>query len=255
MLPAETEETWEFYSCQIEEKPHSTLVNMSLREMAPFEDLRLFICLELHLRLPHPEHGMSTQEEFETLCDLEDLVLEKQSQNLRYVGRHTGDGKRKFYFYGTSQEVFRPMLDALHHAYPEYQTSGFDFEDSDWSVYFENLYPNAMGLNEIENRRVKNVLEARGDDLNVPRLVDHLALFGTESQALEFRNASQRRGFEATLNSPDETSVEYYVVVERVDRPAELDPVTYDLTQLAEQCGGTYDGWGCELSTSTSLKR
>lgn len=149
MSPDRSSDRWDFYSCEIEGNPHSTMVNLSLFEMAPIPKLNVFHCLEITLKHPSPKHGMTTNEEFQPLSDMEYLIERNETGDLRYIARQTGGGKRKFYFYASPEFDFVSFTDALGQAFPVYEIATFNFEDTDWQTYFEDLYPNAIGMNEI----------------------------------------------------------------------------------------------------------
>jgi hypothetical protein len=236
---------WDFYSCVIGDKPHSTFVNLSLFEIAPIQTLNMFCGLEVRLKYPHPKHGMSTDEEFQTLNDMEDLFRENQTSGLKYVGRQTGDSKRKFYFYVGSEADFRSLIDRFDQAFPDYEKSNYNFEDVEWRAYFENLYPNAMGMNEITNRAVYDRLEESGDDLNIPRTIDHFVIFKDTKQAKQFETIAKQKGFTVEVNTKGLLKKTVELLLQRVDVPSSLDPITFELEQLARGLGGQYDGWGC----------
>lgn len=243
---------WDFYSCEIDGKPHSTMVNLSYLDVAPVAALSLFCCIEVQLQHPHPEHGMTTNEEFQPLSDLEDFIGQKQSGNLKYVARQTGDRKRKFYFYGSSQTDFASLFDSVDQAFEDYEKSTFSFEDPDWKTYFEDLYPNALGLNEIANRSVFLQLEEAGDDLNIPRTIDHSVVFQQRNHVKEFERVVMKKGFTVEIKTRGVWKKTFNLLVQRTDPPSELNPITYDLQQLAEGYGGSYDGWGCEVETPSN---
>jgi len=192
---------WDFYSCEIEGKPHSTMVNLSLFNIAPIPKLNFFYCLEVTLRHPDPEHGMTTNEEFQPLSDIEDLIHRSDTEDLRYVARQTGVGKRKFYFYASPEVNFVAVIDALDQAFPAYEKTMFSFEDADWQTYFEDLYPNAIGMNEISNRSVFLQLEANGDNLDIPRVIDHTVIFKNRDKVEEFSMFAEERGFTVEIKT------------------------------------------------------
>lgn len=73
---------WDFYFCEIDSKPHSTMVDLSLFDVAPLATLSVFHCIELELRHPNPKHDMTTNEEFQPLKDLEDLIDQSLNQGI-----------------------------------------------------------------------------------------------------------------------------------------------------------------------------
>ena len=242
---------WDFYACEIEGKPHSTMVNLSLFESAPIPKLNLFYCLEITLKHPDPEHGMTTNEEFQPLSDMEDLIHQNETEHLKYIARQTGDDKRKFYFYASPEADFISLTDTLDQAFPAYEKTSFNFEDSDWQTYFENLYPNAIGMNEISNRSVCLQLEAHGDNLDIARVIDHTVIFKNREQASEFKRIAEGRSFAVEIKTSGIFRKTQDLLVQRVDPPSRLDPITYELQELAVGLGGAYDGWGCMVQTSS----
>jgi uncharacterized protein YaaR (DUF327 family) len=250
MSPETQSDHWDFYSCVIDDKPHSTFVNLSLFKVAPIQSLGIFCGLEVRLKYPHPKHGMSTDEEFQTLSDMEDLIRENQTKGLKYVGRQTGDCKRKFYV--GSQADFGSIIDRFVQAFPDYEKSNFSFEDVEWRTYFEDLYPNAMAMNEITNRAVYDRLEESGDDLSIPRTIDHFVIFKDAKRAKEFEKIVKQKGFTVEVDTKGLLKKTVELLVQRVDVPSSLDPITFELEQLAESLGGKYDGWGCVQAVTTS---
>jgi len=247
-----SDDRWDFYSCQINDVPHSTMVNLSLLDPAPIKALGIFHCIEIDLKHPDPKHGMSTDEEFQTLNDIEDVIFQHEGKNLRYVARQTGGGKRKFYFYGTSDTELGSLIENIGKSFPDYEKSTFNFEDAEWQTYFGDLYPNAIAMNEILNRGVFVLLEKDGDDLSIPRTIDHHIIFQSRKAANEFEAIVKEQGFTVETNAKGILKKTFGLLVQRSDPPLGLDPVTYELRQLAERLGGEYDGWGCSVETQKS---
>ena len=248
-------EDWNFYFCHIDDKPHSTMVNLSLFNVAPIPELNQFHALEVTLRYPSQEHGMTTDKEFAVLSEMGDLIDNSQTQHLRYVARQTGDGKRKFYFYATADTDFSSVIDKVSQAFPAYRMETFRFEDTGWETYFDNLYPNAIAWNEITNRAVRDRLEDSDDNLDIPREIDHTIIFQDHSQAVQFSKVAKEKGFTTQISTRTEgtssgtISRTHEVLAQKVDAPAKLDPITFELENLANRFGGSYDGWGCYTAT------
>jgi hypothetical protein len=224
MSTDQSTDRWDFYSCEIEGKPHSIMVNLSFFDIAPKPNVDVFHCLEITLKHPNPEHGMTTNEEFQPLSDMEDLIHSNETENLVYIARQTGDGKRKFYFYASSEVDFVSFMDVLGQAFPAYEKTTFSFEDPNWQTYFEDLYPNAIAMNEISNRAVLFRLEENGDNLEVPREIDHTIVFKNRKKANDFSKIVEERGFTVEINSSGIFSKTFDLLVQRVDPPSRLDP-------------------------------
>lgn len=96
---------WDFYPLRVDDQPASIFVNLSLAKMAPISGKPHMSYISIRMRQPR-EDGLSSQEEFQALGDLEDLIVEAATENADpiYVGRDTTGGDRDFFFY-TSDPV------------------------------------------------------------------------------------------------------------------------------------------------------
>jgi regulator of RNase E activity RraB len=244
------DDTWDFYSCSIDDLPHSTFVNLSLTERAPIADLPIFKAIEVTLLQPNPDTQMSTNAEFDRLSEMEDFIQTFDSEELVFIGRQTGAGKRKFYFYAASSHDMTSVIDAFSKAFPEYHQTSFQFEDPKWQTYQNDLYPNDIAFNEIGNRHVVFQLAEYGDDGQTPRTIDHNIIFTDKSASKEFEGITAAMGFEVTSKRRGLFNHTYDVLLQKTDSPVALDPITMDLKNRAEQLGGEYDGWGCTTVTS-----
>ncbi len=156
------------------------------------------------------------------------------------------------FFYSSVDTDISSLIDNIGHAFPDYEKSTFNFEDAEWQTYFEDLYPNAIGLNEISNRHVLNRLADIGDDLNLPREIDHTVIFHNRKQAKEFEAIVKEMGFTVEVEIKGFFNKTYDLLVRRSDTPSKLDPITFELGRSAENLGGSYDGWGCVAVTDRS---
>lgn len=242
-------ENWDFYFCTINDKPHSTMVEMALADTAPLNGFVIFHCFEIDLKHPNPTNGMSTDEEFQMLSDLETLIEEFSNAHLVYVARQTGVGKRKYCFYGSHETSLASLIENIESEFPDYQPVSFNFVDPYWQTYFEDIYPNEIGLNEISNRHVLERLESSGDKTEVSRQIDHSVIFKNKKQMAQFKAVAETLGFSVEVASSGFVKKSYDLLVQRVDAPSELDPITLELKHLAKSFEGSYDGWGCYVVT------
>ncbi len=119
-------------------------------------------------------------------------------------------------------------------------------EDSEWSYYFDFLYPNPEQMHWIQNRKVVDSLRSNGDSLQKPRRVDHWAYFNSEETQTDFTNTVQQLGFlieEAKCEF--ENSSPYCVHFYRKDSVelSRIHDTVMSLVELSEQNKGLYDGW------------
>lgn len=87
--------------------------------------------------------------------------------------------------------------------------------------------------------------------MDIPRAIDHTVIFKNRDQANEFSMIAEGRGFTVEIKTSGIFSKNYDLLVQRVDPPSKLDPITYELQELAAGLGGSYDGWGCLVQTSS----
>jgi hypothetical protein len=70
--------------------------------------------------------------------------------------------------------------------YPEYSYRFGQKLDSDWSTYFNYMYPSKEIMQTISNRSVIENLQKHGDSLEIARPVDHWIYFKNEVDLNKF---------------------------------------------------------------------
>lgn len=239
-------EDWNFYLCRVDDKPASIFLDLALHDAAPITAFPQLGYAHVYMQQPRPD-GLSSNEEFETLSLIDD-ALEDALKPLagRYAGRLTTDGFRTFYFYAADASSFEAAFAALMSRF-----AGYDFEtghrdDPDWSIYREFLYPGPVDRQRIANQNVVNVLLDRGDKPQIPRPIEHWSYFPDAARAAAFAEWLGDRGFTTDACKPVEPG-SHLVRFMRVDQSAEIDNVVLPLHARAEELGGEYDGWECQV--------
>ena len=69
-------QNWDFFMCRIEGAPASIRTNLALIEVAPLEGLSQRLQFYIKMQNPRPD-GLSSNEEYPILCDIEDALGEK----------------------------------------------------------------------------------------------------------------------------------------------------------------------------------
>lgn len=160
----------------------------------------------VYFERPRPD-GLSSSEEFDKLVALEDTLqaaLEKKCGGV-LSGCITTDGRREFYFYGSTPESFEETVKqsvGLSHGYK------FDCgkqEDLAWAQYLNVLYPSDKQRQLIENRKLMDLLTEKGDKLELARDVHHWAYFKNQTDRKSFRDAIQVLGYR--IESENENSI------------------------------------------------
>jgi uncharacterized protein (TIGR01619 family) len=244
------EQEWDFYFSNVDDIIGSFYLDLGLTHVAPIENKPNLVWISLQMNNPR-EDGLSSGEEFELLTAIEDRLQElvPLKHNTIYVGRLTTDGRRDFYFYMGDTTFYDKTISEVMVAFPTYS---YDFgikQDPQWEQYFNFMYPNPRQLQSILNRRVIDNLEEQGDSLTKARLVDHWIHFKTDSDRNLFVKKIEHLNFNV-ISKTETTSFEGYPYELNIDRLDKVDHNSVDnyvleLWQLAEECNGEYDGWGC----------
>ncbi len=189
---------FDFYLARIEDKPASFVVDLSAEAHAPVATHPLQLTIRVPMLRPRPD-GLRDASELEDLGDLEDQFVEALAEKLDaiYVGRVVHDGNTLLFLY--VPEEHRDALDelpALTGDPPgDYEPSWGVSDDPDWVQYSEFLAPDEYARQSIWNRRLVNIFGEKGDQLDQPREIDHLAYFPSREAAEQAAAALTAAGF------------------------------------------------------------
>ena len=244
---------WDFFMCRIEGAPASIRTNLALIEVAPLEGLSQRLQFYIKMQNPRPD-GLSSNEEYPILCDIEDAIGEKAgATGAVSAGVVKSEGFLELWFYTQNAEVLAKTCEEVLQTFEGYQ-SGYNIaEDPEWEDYFGFLYPDEFSYQTMQNRKVLMQLEKNGDKMEVPREIDHFIYFKEAAQQQAFAKEAEAKGFKVRFN--DDEFVEdrkaegkeypYMVEATREDSPLDIDDIVWDLLELASPFEGDYDGWGC----------
>ena len=234
---------WNFYALLVDDEPASIFVDLGISKEAPVADLPNMAYLRVRMNSPRPD-GLSSQEEYDNLIALEDDVttaIERDGKSL-YVGRNTSSGNRDFYFYTKNQSIERIFSAAMAN-WPNYRFQTGIRSDTDWSTYWHFLHPSPEDLQRMGNRDVVNRLLENDDHIEIPRKIDHFAIFKTSYGREIFAQHIVTKGY--AISHTTDADGEFQIEFDRIDRPDEINDVTIDLYRTARENDGDYDGWGC----------
>ena len=246
-------QNWDFFMCRIEGAPASIRTNLALIEVAPLEGLSQHLQFYIKMQNPRPD-GLSSNEEYPILCDIEDAIGEKaEATGAVLAGVVKSEGFLELWFYTQNAEALAKTCEDALQTFEGYQ-SGYNIaEDPEWEDYFGFLYPDEFSYQTMQNRKVLMQLEKNGDKMEVPREIDHFIYFKEAAQQQAFAKEAEAKGFKVRFN--DDEFVEdrkaegkeypYMVEATREDSPLDIDDIVWDLLELASPFEGNYDGWGC----------
>jgi hypothetical protein len=120
--------------------------------------------------------------------------------------------------------------------------------DKTWSNYFEVLYPSPNELEKIENRRIIETLQDKGDPLITERKIDHILYFKSVPGRQSFLKALEMNGVTIDEMPSEKTEWGDYgfrLKISRDDIPdnSTMNKITIYLRELAVRHNGIYGGW------------
>lgn len=238
---------WDFYFLRLDDKLASIFVDMGRKAHAPVPGFSLLCTLHLTMQNPQAD-GLSSQDEYETLSHIEDTLEKHIGNKAVYVGRITTDGRRDLVFYTKDFNSFSKAVNAAMKAFATYAYEVNRRHDKKWSIYKDFLYPSRNNRQGMMNRRVLESLETHGDDLTIPRKLDHRAYFKTPTDAEAFTTGIKALGFAIETSNHQQGEAGIYVDFCRPDAPEHINDVTAEILSLVAVHNGEYDGWGCEVT-------
>lgn len=242
------EDVWDVYIAQYDEGPGSTLINMSLKQVAPLKQFPFVLITGVKVT-DCTDEGFPTPAEFQKLYVVSDSVqaFVNRTANHKFAGTFTYQCERLDYFYITDTAGIRKKLQQLYaSAFPSYQPYINIRHDASWEAYLDFLYPNEVTYEYMLNQKVVMRLEEAGDKLEKERQVDHWLYFKTEIDRECFVTYATKNRFTIISKSKAESAeAPYQLVIVRNDKVTlpDISALTLQLRKQAVQCNGTYDGW------------
>ncbi|MGO8024041.1 DUF695 domain-containing protein [Rhizobium leguminosarum] len=201
----------------------------------------------LQLKLANPrQDGMPQGDEFNVVYGIEDRLLNllSNSNNSRFVGHKFSAGMVKYFFYTSNSSAVAAAAAVISVEFPGRQLDQSIVQDVGWSVYREMLLPKGDDIQQMADNNVIQTLSVQGDDIHKPRIIDHYAYFSTTKDRENFKKAILGEGFQIVKESLNTASkAQWSIVFHRLDAPVTITKATVELTHLAEQYSGDYDGW------------
>jgi uncharacterized protein (TIGR01619 family) len=235
---------WNSYFLLVDNEPASIFVNLGIAKSAPLVDFQNMAYLRIKLKNPRTD-GLSNEDEYHDLIAVEDGVweaVERDGQSV-YVGRNTSSGNRDFYFYSRDSSIENILREAMA-KWPAYAFQTGVRPDREWSTYWGFLHPSPEDSQRIGNRDVVDQLLKNGDQVEVARIINHLAIFKTQNDRDGFVEYLLTEGYTVSqliVTADGALSVEF----DRLGQPSQMDDVTIALYRIAKMHNGHYDGWGC----------
>jgi regulator of RNase E activity RraB len=241
---------WDFYFFVADGRPCSTMLDLSLVSGAPDAERPWLVSIRIPLRDPRPD-GLASNAEATSLGSLEDGLVRSIDASCGgvFVGRMTWNGVRDLFFYVKRTETLEQALGAGLTGTEPRRVMTRKQKDAEWRHYLDVLYPGPLEWQWIKDRRLVESLAESGDKSDIARPIDHHARFADRSEAEAWAIAVRQMGFEVAIERVEGSEEAWSAHAVRED-PSELAHV-HDIVErlygLAEEHGGTYDGWGCSV--------
>ena len=250
---AEIDEDWCIYLCNAYacDLPAVIRTNLALRDF----EFTANYPKRLHLQILYKnadDNGFPTREEGEYVYPVEDAVVEIIEQHGDMLAGVVKCDERAHIFAYVKNELgyYDEISEMMSENFPNYAYTLAVFEDKDWELYFNGLYPDRYEHQSIMNMRLIENIESHGDSM-VPRVLEHCLCFTTEENGEAFFTKVMEDGF-IKLSSEDLSNNEdidkeylYELVIGREDAFENIDETVWYLMDLAEEFDGEYSGWGC----------
>ena len=252
---AEIDQDWCIYLCNAYacDLPAVIRTNLALRDF----EFTANYPKRLHLQILYKnadDNGFPTREEGEYVYSIEDTVVEIIEQHGDMLaGVVKCDERVRIVSYAKNElGYYDEISEMMSEKFPDYAYTFAVFEDKDWELYFDALYPDRYEYQSIMNMRLIENIKSDGDSM-VPRVLEHCLLFKTEENGEAFLAKVMEDSF-IKLSSEDLSNNEdidkeypYVLVIGREDAFENIDEIVWYLMDLAEEFDGEYSGWGCHI--------
>jgi len=245
------QEVWESYMKPVDGHAAAVAFNAEVAEQLYDTELTVMGFVKVGLLSPTAE-GFVSDGESDELGFIEDR-LEMEALRYRigkYVGRVLSKGEAHFIFYLKYDFEWPDVVATAMGHFPGY---GYEFgsrADPEWEVYRKLLFPTAREGQMIHNHHTCDRLRAAGDNLRLPRAIEHRAYFQTAEQRGAFVSRIEKEGFRVQKEvPPTQESPLFGLHFYRIDTPYyyDIDALTLSLIELGEHVDGVYDGWETSL--------
>ncbi len=196
------------------------------------------------------ENSKGFEEFLETKESL--IIALEHNDKAKFVGMRVVDGWSELYFYANDSKeldvTVAKMLKSNHYAYESSVV-----KDAKWDFHYKNIFPSELELCHIESEKIIFLLEEEGDDLEIPRVVEHYVSFELPTQKNRFISTLSVEGFSFKDEiSSDEFEYGVALIKEHKVTNEEVNRVVTELFEEIKKSQGFYEGWSTTLAEKES---
>jgi len=189
--------------------------------------------------------------DFERFLEFKESVIISLEHNnvAKYVGERASEGWYELYFYAKdSKNLEASVLKTLRESGYKYESNVV--KDAKWDFYEKNIFPTELEFHDIQSSKIIFLLQEEGDELTVPRDVEHYASFDTATQKERFLKNATAHGFEFKDDiSSEEFEHGVALLKKHPVTEKEVRKVVEELYGLIKKEHGYYEGWSTTLAT------
>ncbi|ADN09087.1 DUF695 domain-containing protein [Sulfurimonas autotrophica] len=194
-------------------------------------------------------------EGFEEFLDAKEslIITLEHEEKAKYVGSRVVDGWSELYFYAADSKgldfVVKSILQPANYVYESNVV-----RDSKWDFHYRNLAPTELELCHIQSEKIIFLLQEEGDNLEIPRTVEHYVSFTTPTQKNRFINSLELEGFSFKDEiSSDEFEHGVALVKTHAVTSEEIQKVVNELFEVIKKEQGYYEGWSTLLAQDENV--
>ncbi|WP_324170614.1 DUF695 domain-containing protein [Sulfurimonas sp.] len=191
----------------------------------------------------------ANEESYEEFLETKEALIIALEHNQRavYVGSRLVDGWSEFYFYSYDSKRIDVIVKNIL-VPSEYIYESNIVRDTKWDFYELQLEPTELELCHIQSAKIIFLLAEEGEDLTIPRDVEHYVSFETPTGKNRFVNTLDLEGF----SFKDEISTEDFehgvaLVKNHNVTEKEVQKVVNTLFEKVKIDNGYYEGWSTLL--------
>ncbi len=198
----------------------------------------------------------NSKEQFEEFLETKEalIIAIEHEGNAKYVGSRIVDGWNELYFYAEDSKSLNPLVSKM------LSESGYVYEssvvkDSKWDFHYKNLVPSELEAAHIQSEKIVFLLQEEGDDITIPRVVEHYVSFATPTQKERFLETLSLEGFQFKdeISSEDFENGVALVKNHALDEE-EIKRVVEDLFEAVKKEQGYYEGWSTTLAVEDDVE-
>ena len=228
-----------------------TETDLELLDTAPQKKRPALFWVFVKIKSPD-EAGWCLEYECEVLSALQKKLVDAFGTKLDAVlsGVRMAEGWMEFFFYAPSAKTSEAIASGIMKEYEGYVYETGSSRDENWEHYINALYPHPLMLQQIESRYIIGELEDEGDDITLPREVEHYLFFQTDAHGKRVADKLALKGYTLKECVEGEKHFTHGIVLVKNHDVTEttLMSVTTELMHAVDEEHGIYEGWSTVLA-------